>query len=174
MSQKPEKIKKLSTKIINVPSLCEEIINEQIKDNKPIKKEINMYNINKDEILSEIEEKEIKPKKEINKINIIENIIPSNNLDLNKPRYVLPILQQNQYKLLLEPINKIQTTLNPISITPLDKDITPSMKYLVEKPKVYKEFKIDNNQDNKKEDNLPSIGFNDYLIPKSDKVEYIE
>ena len=55
--------------------------------NNPIQREINKWYVVKDEILEELETKDVKPRKEINKININDKIFSSNNLDLNSPNY---------------------------------------------------------------------------------------
>ena len=51
MKQKPEKIKQLKSKIIDVPSNTEEILYEHFIQNHSIRRDINKPNIIKDEIL---------------------------------------------------------------------------------------------------------------------------
>jgi len=88
LNQKPEKIRKSTSKTVDIPSLSDEILNEHLMPNISVKRDITKPNIIKDELLEELQEKEIKPKKEINKINVIDDIQPSATLDLHSPEYV--------------------------------------------------------------------------------------
>ena len=107
IKQKPEKIKKSTSKIIDAPSLCDEIVYEQIKYNNLIKRDI---------IKEDKEDKEDKDKKIIEKINIIDDIIPSNNLDLYKPKYVQNKIEENEINLLPKVISK-HPEIVPINIS---------------------------------------------------------
>ena len=64
LKQKPEKIHKSTSKTIDIPSLSDEILNEHLMPNSPFKRDIIKPNIIKDELLEELEEKDMKPKKE--------------------------------------------------------------------------------------------------------------
>ena len=89
LKQKPEKIKKLKSKIIEVPSTNDEILYEQAIQNNPIRRDTNKPNIIKDEILfisAESIEKDVTGNKEnFNKDKIIEESQTDNeNKDINK------------------------------------------------------------------------------------------
>ena len=92
IKQKPAKLKKINSEIIDIPSITDEISLDKIVPNNPIIKEINTPFIIKDEILEEdLFSKEIQPKISINKIKFIQNINASKNLELNNPNYIYQI-----------------------------------------------------------------------------------
>ena len=97
-----------------MPSLSNEISLEQIKDNTPIKRDIPKPHIIKDELLEEIKEDEIKPKKEITKINIIDDIIPSNNLHFLTPKLSLDLNKENESEKFIPKMVQYSQILNPI------------------------------------------------------------
>ena len=72
IKQKPEKIPKSTLKTKDIPAIREEISYELIQGNNQIRNDINKTNIFKDILLKDI--KDIKPRKENNKINIIDKV----------------------------------------------------------------------------------------------------
>ena len=92
----PEKIEqakkeKLKPKKINIPSLCEEISLEEFEPSKPIIKEVNPPFILKDQLMDDFNIIKEKPKRKINKINIIDEFIPSNSIEFYNPNYLLEL-----------------------------------------------------------------------------------
>ena len=73
LNQKPNKIRKSTTKIVDVQSKTDEINIEQIIPNNPMRKDINKPYIIKDEE-ENIEDINKESKEPINKINISDNI----------------------------------------------------------------------------------------------------
>ena len=92
----PEKIEqakkeKLKPKKVNIPSLCENISLEELEPNKPFIKEINSPFIIKDQLMDDLNIIKEKPKRKINKINIIDEFIPSKNIEFFNPNYLLEL-----------------------------------------------------------------------------------
>jgi len=92
----PEKIEqakkeKLKPKKISIPSLCEEISLEELEPSKPTIKEVNSPFIIKDQLMDDLNLIKEKPKRKINKINIIDEFIPSNNIEFFNPNYLLEL-----------------------------------------------------------------------------------
>ena len=115
-------------------------MNLLIIKNNLIRKDINNPHIIKDEILPEIEEKKIKSKKKINKINIIDDIISLDNLVPKNSDYLF-----SQKNIITNIINKY-SDLNLISIDSKETGVT-------ENNKILNKVKIDENIDkNLKED----------------------
>ena len=86
--QKPENIK--ISKLIEISDTVEEINIEKIKLNKPYNRiKIENKNIIKDKIFEDSDEIKKKYKKTINKIDIIDNLLISNNIELPNLQYEL-------------------------------------------------------------------------------------
>jgi len=84
ISQKPEKIKKSESEVVDVPTNNDEITNEEIEPNEQMKKEITKPNVVKDD---EEKEKEKEEEKEKEKIENIKNIIDNENTINNKNEF---------------------------------------------------------------------------------------
>ena len=114
LKQKPENIKIF--KVIDIQDVIEEINKEKIKLNRPYKrKNMENKNIIKDEILDDLEEIRKKFDKVIDKkINIIDRIKLSNNVEIMNEKY--EIKNENQKLINLVPKIKINEypVLNPI------------------------------------------------------------
>ena len=88
ISLRGEKLKKLPSKTIEVPTSNKETILEQIVPNPPIEKDVNEPFIIKDQLLPDLKDENELPKKKINKIEIRDRISPSDNIELFDPNYI--------------------------------------------------------------------------------------
>ena len=99
----------------------------------------------KDILLEEPDKKKIKPKKEIIKINTIDNVQPSNNLDLHNPNY---ISGSNIYKNELPNLINLSPDLNVIDVKVIEKvkNSIDNEKIITKKIKINEEdIEIKNN-----------------------------
>ena len=175
LNQKPEKIKKLTSKTIEVPSISDEITKEQIMPNNPIRKDILKPYILKEEDIEDINEKLKEP---IYKINIVDNLYESSNLDLNNPDYLNNQKEEDKSNLIPKFILK-SPEINLIeSSKELDKELN---KYdITEKPKEIKDIKMGKDYSDKKlvhkipqTEKLPLL-YNYYQLPEIKEIEIDE
>ena len=111
--QKPENIK--ISKLIEISDTVEEINIEKIKLNKPYNRiKIENKNIIKDKIFEDSDEIKKKYKKTINKIDIIDNLLISNNIELPNLQYELK--NKNKDIMNIPKINLYTPVLFPIEI----------------------------------------------------------
>ena len=143
--------------------------------NNPIERDINNPFVMKDEISEELEQKE-KPKKEIKKININDDIQPSLPFDLSSPEYLNNINEDNKIELIPNIISNYHE-LEPIE-TPIKVEKELDKNILIEKPKEFNKIKLEKDYVNKlpihkyikKNDKLPLL-FNYYQLPDINKVK---
>ena len=111
--QKPENIK--ISKLIEISDSVEEINIEKIKINKPYNRiKIENKNIIKDKIFEDSDEIKKKYKKTINKIDIIDNLLISNNIELPNLQYELK--NKNKDIMNIPKINLYTPVLFPVEI----------------------------------------------------------
>ena len=162
INQKPEKIKSSTSENIDVPTMNEEITEEQIIPNAPLRKDVIKPYIIKDS--EDIEDINKKSKEPITKIDIKENIYPSKNIELQNPNY--------DYNLSVKE-NKIPNIINIHKEVDLIDVIMPTKEEEEKKVEKEEEEKKEEEKKGEKEEEEKKDEFEKIVEKEEDKLKEI-